>query len=58
MDKKEKIADELANIVMAEMYGKRFTETDDITDDREMSDTWDYLSDNFYGVLMKILPDD
>lgn len=58
MDKKERIADELANIVMAEMYGKRFTETDDITDDREMSDTWDYLSDNFYGVLMKILPDD
>lgn len=58
MDKKDRIADELANIVMAEMYGKRFTETDDITDDREMSDTWDYLSDNFYGVLMKILPDD
>ena len=58
MDKKDRIADELANIVLAEMYGKRFTETDDITDDREMSDTWDYLSDNFYGVLMKILPDD
>ena len=58
MDKKDRIADELANIVMAELYGKRFTETDDITDDREMSDTWDYLSDNFYGVLMKILPDD
>lgn len=58
MDKKDRIADELANIVMTEMYGKRFTETDDITDDREMSDTWDYLSDNFYGVLMKILPDD
>ena len=58
MDKKERIADELANIVMAEMYGKRFTETDDITDDREMSDIWDYLSDNFYGVLVKIFPDD
>lgn len=58
MDKKDRIADELANIVMTELYGKRFTETDDITDDREMSDTWDYLSDNFYGVLMKILPDD
>lgn len=52
----ENFADKLTSMAMTEIFGKRFTETEDITEDYEMSREWDRLNDEFYHMIQPYYP--
>lgn len=54
-DKLQKIADDITSAVMTHLYGDRFSTTDDITTDDELSDEWDSLNELIYDTLDKEL---
>lgn len=47
----EKLADEFTYTAMTEIYRERFTECNDITEDKDMDIAWDDLNDCFYNKL-------
>ena len=55
MDKAQELADKFTNEVMAERFGKRFTEIEDLEDDDEMNKVWEYLNEKFYELVVPIL---
>lgn len=50
-DKLNEMADDLTNKIMSYVYGERFTKTEDITEDDELSKAWEYINENVFGSL-------
>lgn len=53
IDRLEKLADCVTHAIMSYMYGSRFSTTDDITTDEEMSASWDELNEIVFTALSK-----
>ena len=52
-DKVQKLADFATDVVMEERFGKFYTDCDDITEDKLMSDTWEYWNEKFYNAFLR-----
>ena len=48
-DKLNELADNLTNSIMSFIYGDRFDNTDDITDDDELSEAYEYINEKCFG---------
>ena len=55
---RQDLADKLTNEVLTEIYGERFTELDNIEDDKELDNDWEYFNEQFYGMLKYYYGDD
>lgn len=49
--KMQALADEFTAKVMTELYGSRFTELDNLEDDKELSEVWDEYNCAFYAAM-------
>ena len=47
----QELADKATNVAMTDVYGERFTNLDNLEDDKELSDVWDSLNEQFYSTL-------
>ena len=47
----QELADKATNVVMTDVYGERFTNLNNLEDDKELSDVWDSLNEQFYSTL-------
>lgn len=50
-EKLQKMADELTSIIMSYVYGERFDKADDITEDEELSNAWEFINETTCGSL-------
>lgn len=50
----DSMADALTNVVMGAKFEERFWNSNDITVDAEMSDTWDFVNDKVYAMLEEV----
>lgn len=50
-DKLQELADNLTNDIMSFVYGSRFDNTDDITEDEQLSMAWEYINEKTFGSL-------
>ncbi len=50
-DRLQTAADELTADIMSHVFGSRFNDTDDITEDKEMSMAWEYINEKTFGYL-------
>lgn len=50
-DKLNKMADDLTDDIMSFVYGERYDNTDDITEDEELSKAWEYINEKAFGYL-------
>ena len=48
---RQDLADKLTDTALTEMYGERYTNLDNLEDDKQLSDEWDYLNNGFYNTL-------
>lgn len=55
---RQDLADKLTNEVLTEVYGERFTKLDDLQDDAELDNEWEYLNEKFYTILKFYYGDD
>ena len=44
-EKLQKMADELTSTIMSYVYGERFDKADDITEDEELSNAWEFINE-------------
>lgn len=51
----QNLVDEFTNKVMAEIFNERFTQCEDITEDFEMNDTWNFINDSVYESLTELI---
>ena len=52
MEKLQEMADAITNECMSRLYGERFANSDDITEDEEMSSDWDAINAVAYDKLV------
>lgn len=45
------LADELTSKVLETKYGERFKKLDNLEDDKELNDEWEYFNEKFYDIL-------
>ena len=50
-EKLQRMADELTSIIMSYVYGERFDKADDITEDEELSEAWEFINETTFGSL-------
>lgn len=50
-DKLNNLADALTNSIMSLFYGERFDKLEDITEDDELSKTWEIINEQCFGQL-------
>ena len=50
-EKLQKMADELTSAIMSYVYGERFDKADDITEDEELSEAWEFINETTCGSL-------
>jgi hypothetical protein len=55
---RQDLADKLTNEVLTEIYGERFTELDNIEDDKELDNDWEHFNEQFYDMLKYYYGDD
>lgn len=51
----QNLVDEFTNKVMTEIFNERFTQCEDITEDFEMNDTWNFINDTVYESLTELI---
>ena len=49
------LADKFTNEVLTAMYGERFTSLEDVEDDDEINEKWDYLNEQFYDAINNVI---
>lgn len=54
-DKLQMIADKLTDIAMEQIFGQKYIDCNDITENNEMSREWEYLNENFFELLAREL---
>ncbi len=52
--KAQDLADKFTNETLTEMYGERFTSLDDVEEDPEIDNKWEYLNEMFYQAIAKV----
>ena len=45
------LADDFTSDVMSQYYGKRFDDCEDLEEDPEMDNDWEYLNAEFYNII-------
>jgi hypothetical protein len=50
-DKIQELADNLTSSIMSYVYGERFDNADDITEDEELNKAWEYINEECFGQL-------
>lgn len=50
-DKIQELADNLTSSIMSYVYGERFDNSDDITEDEELDKAWEYINERCHGQL-------
>jgi hypothetical protein len=51
MENAESLADEFTSRVLETKYGERFKKLDNLEDDKELNDEWEYFNDKFYDII-------
>ena len=51
----EALADDFTARAMAKIYGSRYTELDNLEDDKELSEIWDSLNESFYTAMHNLI---
>ena len=49
--KLQEMADQLTEDLLAAIYGERFEKCDDITEDEELSNAWEYINEKTFGMI-------
>lgn len=51
----EALADDFTAKAMEKIYGSRYTELDNLEDDKELSEIWDSLNESFYTAMHNLI---
>ena len=49
---KQNLADEFTNKVLTAKYGDRFSDLEDVEEDKEINEEWEFLNEKFYNLLV------
>ena len=50
-DRLQEMADKLTENIMSFVFGDRYDNADDITEDEELSKAWEYINEASFGML-------
>ena len=50
-EKLQEMADQLTEDLMSFVFGDRYDNTDDITEDEEMNKAWEYINEKSFGMI-------